>query len=64
MELVVQDAVVTIKPTDPNSKETIILKDATVVTNIKDPKDENAIIKLRPLKESVIEIELGGRRLS
>lgn len=57
MNLVVRDATVTIKPTDPN-KETIILKDATAVTKIKDSNDRNAI-KIRPLKESVIEIEFG-----
>ena len=35
MELVVKDAVVTIEPKDPN-KETVILKNATVVTKTKD----------------------------
>ena len=35
MELVVKDAVVTIEPKDPN-KETVILKNAIVVTKTKD----------------------------
>lgn len=44
MELVVRDATVTIKPKDPNSKEMVILKDATVVTKTKDT------IKIKPSK--------------
>lgn len=62
MELVIKDAVVTIKPKDPNSDETIILNDATVITNTKDSNDRNAI-KIRPLKESVLEIGFGERRI-
>ena len=44
MELVVTDATVIIKPTDPNSKETVILKGATIVTKTKDT------IKIKPSK--------------
>ena len=58
MKLVVRDAAVTIKPMDPNSKEMVILKDATVITKTKELKGRNTI-KIRPLKESVIEIEFG-----
>lgn len=63
MELVVKDAVVSIKPTDPNSKETIILNDATVVTNTKDPKYGNTI-KIKPLEASTMIIGFGERRMS
>lgn len=62
MELVVKDTVVTIKHKDPNSDETIILNDATVVTNTKDPNDRNAI-KIKPLESSTMIIEFGERRI-
>ena len=44
MELVVKDAVVTIEPKDPNSKETVILNGAAIVTKTKDT------IKIKPSK--------------
>ena len=56
MELVVKDAVVTIEPKDPN-KETVILKNATVVTKTKDT------IKIKLLQESTMAIEFGERRI-
>ena len=56
MELVVKDAVVTIEPKDPN-KETVILKNAIVVTKTKDT------IKIKPLQESTMTIEFGERRI-
>ena len=56
MELVVKDAVVTIEPKDPN-KETVILKNTTVVTKTKDT------IKIKPLQESTMAIEFGERRI-
>lgn len=62
MELIIKDAVVSIKPKDPNSDETIILKDATVVTNTKDLKNRNAI-KIKPLESSTMVIEFGERRI-
>jgi len=56
MELVVKDAVVTIEPKGPN-KETVILKNATVVTKTKDT------IKIKLLQESTMTIEFGERRI-
>lgn len=62
MELVIKDAVVTIEPKDPNSKETIVLNDATVVTNTKEPKNGNAI-KIKSLESSTMVIGFGERRI-
>lgn len=57
MKLVVKDAVVTIEPKDPN-KETVILKNATVVTKTKNPINKDTI-KIKPLQESTMTIEFG-----
>ena len=62
MELVVKDAVVTIEPKEPNSKESIVLKNATIATKIKDSNDNNTI-KIKLLQESTVTIEFGERRI-
>lgn len=54
MELVVKDAVATIKPKDPNSDEIIVLKDATIVTKTKDLNNKDTI---KPFKDHSVIIK-------